>query len=106
MKKIFSALVLIAFAFSLTTTAFAQVKRGVVVYHNDNKIVIATSMGYSYGNIFGYAMVYNGYNVIGNFESFGSQEIYVPYNDTSFTMWIESFWASRQQVQDWIDNGY
>ena len=80
--------------------------RGVIVYYEYPKMVIATNLGYTYGDVYSYALVYPGYYVFGELEMYGFYDIYCPYTDTIFTMWIENFWASRQRAQDWINNGY
>ena len=105
MKKIFVLVLLMNFLIA-TATSYAQVKRGVIVYYDYHKIVISTGMNYTCATMLSSGLLDSGYQVIGEFESFGSQEIYCPYNDTTFTIWIENFWFNRSQAQEWINRGY
>ena len=106
MKK-FSILALLIILLAMPSNSNAQVKSGVVVYYDTfNRIVIATNLGYSYGNVLGYAFVESGYNVVGNLESLGSQEIYCPFTNSTFTVFVENCYASRQEAQNWINRGY
>ena len=106
MKKFILLVVLIC---TLMISSTVSAARGVVAFYDQssNKIVIATNSGYTYGNVMYYIWgLKRGDVVVGNLESFASHELYDLTTDSSFTMWIDRYWANENEVIDWLKRGY
>ncbi|MBR1645810.1 MAG: hypothetical protein IJ685_03435 [Selenomonadaceae bacterium] len=106
MKKFLTVAVLLC---GVMISSTASAARGVVAFYNQssNKIVIATNMGYTCGEVMNFPMrLDRGDVVAGDLESFASHELYNLTTDTSFTMWISKYWASESQALDWLERGY
>ena len=104
MKKIFMVTLLL-FALIVSCKTYGAT-RGVIVYYKYPKIVIATNSGYTYGKIYSSTFLSSRYEVVGELENYGLHDIYCLNTDTTFNMWIENFWSSRQRAQDWINEKY
>ena len=101
MKRIF--LLVAALMLMLSATAFAE--RGVIVFCNNRSgvIIIGTNMGYTCGTSYYVPFgVEQGNQVGGEFSSFGSHEIYDLTANTTFQLWIDEYWDSREQAIDWL----
>ena len=93
----------------VTISSTVSAARGVVAFynHSSNKIVIATQMGYTCGEVMNFPMrLDRGDVVAGNLESYGTHEIYNLTDDENFSLWIDNFWLSEEQAIDWLERGY
>ena len=98
-------LLVIAFLM-ITCTTFAE--NGTVAYfdENTNKIAIQTDMGYTYGTITSivtYPVINTGDLIGGELSSFASHDLYDISTDAGFTMWIDMYWSSADDVITWIN---
>lgn len=102
MKRVF--FLVVAIMLMLSATAFAE--RGVIVFCNERSgvIIIGTNMGYTCGTS-SYIIpigVEQGNQVGGEFSSYGSHEIYDLTANTTFQLWIDEYWVSRDQAIAWL----
>ena len=91
MKKFF-ALVVLPCVLTISSTASAT--RGVIAFYNQSsrKIIIATQIGFTCGNVmYPFYGLRRGDVVVGDLESFASHDLYDLTTDTNFTMWIEKY---------------
>ena len=106
MKKL---IVLVALLCTVIISSTAAAARGIVAFYNQSssKVVISTQMGFTCGTLMSVPIwLSRGDTVAGDLESFGTHEIYNLSHDESFSLWIDNYWMSEDQVLDWLERGY
>ena len=105
MKKSFLLLVVFCLLASFSSVAYASNVRGVVAYYNysSDKIIIETSMGFTCGEIYGYAgTLSEGDTVVGELESYGFHDIYDISHDRSIRIYIDEYWLNAERALEWL----
>ena len=101
MKKISLILVLLV-NILISSTAFAS--RGIVSHINDScdKILIHTNMGYTCAEVWSGYFGYVGNVIVGDFESYGTKDLYDVSRDISFSAWIDNYWLDKAEALEWL----
>lgn len=97
MKK---SLIVILFFAAILLPTLANAAKGVVVY---NKIgcdyyIVETNKGFALLEWFGGNDPNEGDTLVGDFERYGSKDIYNITADRKTRVWVEEFWLSKEEV--------
>lgn len=99
-KKMFLLVFLSIFMFS--SHANAEKTRGIVVFSNDDIVVVEYTYGYYCGVELYSGFVYEGDIIIGDFGVFAFQEMYNFSMNSPISVYVDENMMSEDEAKDWI----
>ena len=106
MKKV--ALLAIGLMFVCMNITCAEAVKGWVVQCDISKniAVVGTDLGYTTMELYGWANIYKGDEVIGNLHDYGACDIYNTYTNESISVYITNYMLTAEQATDWVARKY
>lgn len=103
MKKVVFA-VLLTICLMFQSLAYAAQSKGVVVFCDDNLIVIQDiqSEWFLMGELYSYDSIETEDRVVGEMNSYGFQDFYNLETDKSIRIYVDEVMASEQEVIQWL----
>ena len=101
-KVVFTVLLLICLMFQ--PLAYAEQSKGVIVFCDDNLIVIQDlqSQWFLMGELYSYGLIETEDIVVGEMNSYGFQDFYNLKTEGNIRIYVDEIMASEQDVIQWL----